>query len=60
MLPYAFSALTMKSVGAAANKMVQEIRKQFLALRNTGEAWDDLQGSRRTRIVAWPLRPRRP
>ena len=31
MLPYAFSALTMKSVGVAANKMVQEIRKQFLA-----------------------------
>jgi Na+/H+-translocating membrane pyrophosphatase len=29
MLPYAFSAMTMKSVGAAANKMVQEIRKQI-------------------------------
>lgn len=27
MLPYAFSALTMKSVGLAANEMVQEVRR---------------------------------
>ena len=33
MLPYAFSALTMKSVGVAANKMVQEIRMQFAQKR---------------------------
>jgi Na+/H+-translocating membrane pyrophosphatase len=26
MLPYAFSALTMKSVGTAAKEMVEEIR----------------------------------
>jgi H(+)-translocating pyrophosphatase len=29
MLPYAFSALTMKSVGKAAREMVVEIRRQF-------------------------------
>ena len=29
MLPYFFSALTMKSVGRAANKMVVEVRRQF-------------------------------
>lgn len=29
MLPYAFSALTMKSVGDAANEMVEEVRRQF-------------------------------
>ena len=29
MLPYAFSALTMKSVGKAANEMVHEVRRQF-------------------------------
>jgi H(+)-translocating pyrophosphatase len=29
MLPYAFSAMTMKSVGRAALKMVQEIRRQI-------------------------------
>lgn len=29
MLPYAFSALTMKSVGKAALKMVEEIRRQI-------------------------------
>lgn len=29
MLPYAFSALTMKSVGKAANEMVEEVRRQF-------------------------------
>lgn len=33
MLPYAFSALTMKSVGVAANKMVEEIRDQFAQMR---------------------------
>lgn len=29
MLPYAFSAMTMKSVGAAAQDMVNEVRRQF-------------------------------
>ncbi|KAJ4820793.1 K(+)-insensitive pyrophosphate-energized proton pump [Rhynchospora pubera] len=29
MLPYWFSALTMKSVGSAALKMVEEVRRQF-------------------------------
>lgn len=29
MLPYAFSALTMKSVGLAAEQMVLEVRRQF-------------------------------
>lgn len=29
MLPYLFSALTISSVGKAANKMVEEIRQQF-------------------------------
>jgi inorganic pyrophosphatase len=29
MLPYIFSALTMKSVGMAAREMVQEVRRQF-------------------------------
>ena len=29
MLPYWFSAMTMKSVGQAANKMVLEVRQQF-------------------------------
>lgn len=29
MLPYAFSAMTMKSVGSAAQEMVAEVRRQF-------------------------------
>lgn len=33
MLPYAFSALTMKSVGEAANEMVEEVRRQFRAMQ---------------------------
>lgn len=33
MLPYAFSALTMKSVGKAANEMVVEVRRQFAEMK---------------------------
>jgi inorganic pyrophosphatase len=33
MLPYCFSALTMKSVGDAANEMVVEVRDQFRKMR---------------------------
>lgn len=29
MLPYLFTSLTMKSVGKAANKMIEEVRNQF-------------------------------
>ena len=29
MLPYLFSSLTIKSVGRAANKMIEEVRRQF-------------------------------
>jgi len=29
MLPYLFSAMTMESVGSAANEMIQEVRRQF-------------------------------
>merc|ERR1719174_1169154 len=29
MMPYAFAAMTMKSVGMAANEMVKECQKQF-------------------------------
>lgn len=31
MLPFMFSALTMSSVGKAANKMIEEVRRQFHA-----------------------------
>lgn len=31
MLPYLFSAMTMESVGDAANKMIEEVRRQFKA-----------------------------
>ena len=31
MMPYAFSAFTMKSVGEAAEKMCNEIKRQFQA-----------------------------
>ncbi len=37
MLPYVFSALAMNAVGRAANKMIEEVRRQFLeipALKN--------------------------
>lgn len=33
MLPYVFSALTMKSVGKAANQMVMEVRRQFQLMK---------------------------
>merc|ERR1719216_32620 len=38
MIPYAFAAMTMKSVGEAANDMVEECRRQFpLILANKAE-----------------------
>jgi H+-translocating diphosphatase len=33
MIPYAFSALTMAAVGKAANKMIAEIKRQFLEMK---------------------------
>lgn len=44
MLPYAFSAMTMKSVGKAAQEMVDEVRSQFKDPRiRTGEIEPDYQ-----------------
>jgi inorganic pyrophosphatase len=33
MIPYAFSALTMAAVGQAANKMIAEIKQQFIGMK---------------------------
>ena len=44
MLPYAFSAMTMKSVGQAAQEMVEEVRRQFKDPRiRNGEIEPDYQ-----------------
>lgn len=44
MLPYAFSAMTMKSVGKAAQEMVDEVRSQFKDPRiRSGEIEPDYQ-----------------
>lgn len=44
MLPYAFSAMTMKSVGSAAREMVVEVRRQFRDPRiKTGEIDPDYE-----------------
>ena len=44
MLPYAFSAMTMKSVGKAAQEMVEEVRVQFRDPRiRSGEIEPDYQ-----------------
>ncbi|KAF6995820.1 hypothetical protein CFC21_012260 [Triticum aestivum] len=37
MLPYWFSAMTMKSVGSAALKMVEEVRRQFSTIQGLME-----------------------
>uniref|UniRef100_J3KZH5 H(+)-exporting diphosphatase n=1 Tax=Oryza brachyantha TaxID=4533 RepID=J3KZH5_ORYBR len=37
MLPYWFSAMTMRSVGSAALKMVEEVRRQFAAVPGLAE-----------------------
>jgi inorganic pyrophosphatase len=42
LMPYAFSAMTMRSVGKAANDMVQECRRQFPAILS-GHAEPDYQ-----------------
>lgn len=39
MIPYAFSALTMSAVGKAANKMIDEIKRQFIEIKK-GKAPD--------------------
>jgi Na+/H+-translocating membrane pyrophosphatase len=53
MLPYAFSAMTMKSVGKAALQMVEEVRRQ---LRNgkilTGEEDPDYKACVRISTIA--------
>lgn len=36
MIPYWFSAMTMKSVGMAANAMVEEVRRQVTRMKNNG------------------------
>ncbi len=41
MLPYWFSALTMKSVGRAAEKMVVNIRMQFQKMKDDGIKLED-------------------
>ena len=44
MLPYAFSAMTMKSVGKAAQEMVEEVRNQFKDPKiRSGETEPDYQ-----------------
>jgi len=40
MIPYAFAAMTMKSVGKAANDMVEECHRQFPKIINEGAAPD--------------------
>jgi len=40
MMPYAFAALTMKSVGVAANEMLVECLRQFPLIMNEGVAPD--------------------
>merc|ERR1719213_787284 len=40
MMPYAFAAMTMKSVGKAANEMVKECLEQFPKIINEGAAPD--------------------
>merc|ERR1719213_371477 len=39
-MPYAFAAMTMKSVGKAANEMVKECLEQFPKIMNEGQAPD--------------------
>lgn len=43
MIPYAFSGLTMKSVGKAAFKMVEEVRRQFHEMRENPDLEPDYE-----------------
>ena len=48
MLPYAFSAMTMKSVGMAATEMINEIKRQF----ETGKILEGLEEPDYERCIA--------
>lgn len=53
MLPYAFSAMTMKSVGSAAREMVNEVRRQFRDPRvKSGEVEPDYESCIRVSTAA--------
>jgi len=50
MLPYWFSAMTMKAVGLAANQMVEEVRRQFRDIPGLMEGTSDPDYDRCVRI----------
>ena len=54
MLTFAFAALTMKSVGRAAQAMIVEVRRQFAEIPGLREG---KEASSPTPPAAWPSRP---
>ena len=56
MVPFLFAALTIDAVGRAANKMIEEVRRQFREIPGLREG---VEGVTRTPRPAWPSPPRR-
>jgi K(+)-stimulated pyrophosphate-energized sodium pump len=56
-LPFLFAALTIDAVGRAANKMIEEVRRQFREIPGLREG---TPGCTPIRLAAWRSRPRRP
>jgi K(+)-stimulated pyrophosphate-energized sodium pump len=56
MLPFLFAALTIDAVGRAAQKMIEEVRRQFREIPGLREG---KPGVKPDSAAAWPSPPRR-
>ena len=57
MLPFLFAALTIDAVGRAANKMIEEVRRQFREIPGLREGHPDAKPDY-ARASTSPPRPR--
>ena len=59
MLPFLFSALSMKAVGRAAMFMIEEVRRQFNTIPELGEALKAMNRNKGKKLTEWSEEDRR-